>query len=285
MRRVQAEGVLPHEHQAAAIPRRFVVRAGAQSREIPVTIGSDPPFPTPPPDGSLRKALQEAQPGDTIRLARSLIVNLLEDITVLPGLDGLVITGPEEGDGTAQIRAKIEGGDFKTQLESINVRSNNVTVRNLQFRDLAVKVGFPGSGAATITGVKVQNCVFTKAGLLDFDNVIDGRVEMNHFELTQSVSASKEALSFTSTSGCTALKNVFEIGKKVDAITAQSDVNLTLQENMGTGDYFLQPKTATLRGNVLTKSRLKVDTFSSPDRVTCSSSSTNAASCTRRAST
>lgn len=235
---------------------------GARGVEIPVDNGSDPLFPTPPPIGSLRHALSIAQPGDTIRLARSLIVNLQEDITVLPGLDGLVITGPEEGQGTAQIRAKIEGGDFTTQLEVIKVRSDHITLRNLQFRDLSVSVGFPGSGAATITGVKVQNCLFTQAGLLDFDNVINGLVEMNRFELTQSVSGGKEALSFSSTSGCTARKNVFEVGKKVDAITAQSDVNLTLEENMGTGDYFLQPKTATLRKNVLTESRLKVDTFS-----------------------
>src|SRR3954467_1019502 len=95
----------------------------APGREIPVTNGSDPIFPAPAPDGSLRKALETAQPGDMIRLARSLIVNLQNDITVLPGLDGLVITGPEEGEGTAQIRAQIEGGDL-TQLEILNVRSD-----------------------------------------------------------------------------------------------------------------------------------------------------------------
>ncbi len=234
---------------------------GVRGVEIQVTNGSDPLFPAPAPEGSLRKALEIAKPGDVIRLARSLIVNLQEDITVLPGLDGLVITGPEEGDGTAQIRAKIEGGDFRTQLEVLNIRSDNVTVRNLQFRDMAVSVGYELGSSATITGVKVMNCLFTQAGLLSFQTVINGVVELNRFELTQSVSGGKEALLFAATEGCIARKNVFDCGPKVDGIGGLADVNLTVEENTGTGEYHLAVKTATVRKNVLSKSRLFVDTF------------------------
>jgi hypothetical protein len=108
--------------------------------EIPVTNKSDPLFPTPPPPGTLRHALSIAQPGDTIRLARSLIVNLQEDLTALPGLDGLIITGPEVGQGTAQIRTKIEGGDL-TQLEVLRVRSDNVAMRNLPDLSSIMRVG------------------------------------------------------------------------------------------------------------------------------------------------
>jgi hypothetical protein len=118
----------------------WVAVFGVHGVEIPVTNESDPLFPTPPPPGTLRYALSIAQPGDTIRLARSLIVNLQEDLTALPGLDGLTITGPEVGQGTAQIRTKIEGGDL-TQLEVLRVRSDNVAMRNLPDLSSIMRVG------------------------------------------------------------------------------------------------------------------------------------------------
>lgn len=130
-----------------------------QSAQLFVTNGLDYDAGDPPIANSLRGELELAQSGDTIHIARNLIVNLFDRLVIPAGKDNLTITGPE--DGPAQIRAIIEPGE-NSQFNSIVVQGDAVTFRKLTFRDVTVTFGDPQSSLFTVEGGTVQDCSFTQ---------------------------------------------------------------------------------------------------------------------------
>jgi len=129
-----------------------------------VTSGKDYDVNDPPIPNTLRFEIAQAQPGDTIYIARNLIVHTFDRITIPPGKDNLTITGPEEG--SAQIRAIIERGE-NSQNNALTVLSNHVVFRKLTFRDLALRIG-DFDEVITVQGGTVIDCEFTQRGNLRF---------------------------------------------------------------------------------------------------------------------
>ncbi len=216
-----------------------------------VTNGLDYDAGDPPIANSLRGELELAQPGDTISIARNLIVNLFDRLVIPAGKDHLTITGPE--DGPAQIRAIIEPGE-NSQFNSILVQGDDVIFRKLTFRDVTVTIGDSQSSVLTVEGGTVQDCSFTQRSSLMFANMNGGLAE----RCTLNVAPFNEGLAAIEVAGGdgTVVRNctITLLGSagSEEALSANGGTNLRFEQNtLVNGDLRFWAKNGWILRNVL----------------------------------
>jgi Tol biopolymer transport system component len=139
-----------------------------------VTSGADYDVNDPLVPNTLRGELELAQSGDTIHIAKNLVVNLYDRLVIPAGKDNLTITGPEIG--SAQIRAIIERGD-NSQNNSITVQGDNLLFRKLTFRDVSVVIGDINPSMFVVEGGTVRDCSFVLRSNLTFAHMNNGLAE------------------------------------------------------------------------------------------------------------
>lgn len=222
-----------------------------RAADLFVTNGLDYDAGDSPIANSLRGELELAQSGDTIHIARNLIVNLFDRLVIPAGKDNLTITGPE--DGPAQIRAIIEPGE-NSQNNSILVQGDGVVFRKLTFRDLTLTFGDPQGSVFTVEGGTVRDCSFTQRSSLTFANMNDGLAErcaLNVAPFNAGLAAIEVAGGDgTVVRGCT-ITLLGSAGSE-EALSANGGTNLRFEENvLANGDLRFWAKSGRVINNVL----------------------------------
>ncbi len=123
----------------------------AWAATITVTKGSDDA--ANPPAGSLRDAVNKAQPGDTIEIQSGVTVTLVADLPVPAAAKNVTIQGPPPD---AKKPAKVTGEGPKKPAHKLIVQADGVTVRQIEFDDVPLTVDHA-------TGDTVSRCDFTGA--------------------------------------------------------------------------------------------------------------------------
>lgn len=225
----------------------FLSAASAETILVKTTVDLDATAP-PPPD-SLREAVRRAQPGDIIKFQGTLAIELQNELLLGAGV---TIEGP------AQIRARVNSDG---SVAFIQTTAPGVTLRNLNFRDVPVRVG--DRALLGLVGFTMTDCTFTLAGALQLINVFDGVVESNHFEVANDGTEGAGSLSLSGTRNCKVRNNTFNVGPKAGGIVCLHDQDLLLENNTLNTGFSLQPDSATIRKNKLFKSGLFLDTATS----------------------
>jgi Tol biopolymer transport system component len=231
------------------------------AREIMVTSTADPIPPAPAPDGSLRAAVQSAVKGDVIIFKGTLAILLENDLSLG---EGITLQGP------AELRAKIDVNDpidvhtQRREFEVLRIFTAGVTIKDMTFRNVGVKVG--REDIPDLAGFTMTVCKFTQAGQLSLENLNDALIEGNTFALTDDRSGSTGgSVNLFGTKRCVIRSNTFQNEHNAGGITSVIDEELLVEMNKGNVGFFLEPRSATIRKNILEKSRLYVASLTFPN--------------------
>lgn len=192
-------------------------------------------------EGSLRWAVENAAPGDTIRFQEGLIPGVIDQIVIPPGLDGLTIEGPTRMVG-------VRGNP------RLIVRANGVTLSNLTLQ--GVQIG-------TVVGdllreddeidkplfddLVIEDCMLTGAGI-DLRNVRRGFVR--RCTLSEPRRRNPIGIRIQDSRECTIADNVVQEGL---GITDFEGLDVSITGNRVSGGVLrVHSRSGTVRGNTLT---------------------------------
>lgn len=192
-------------------------------------------------EGSLRWAIENAEPGDTIRFQEGLIPGIQDQIVIPPDLVGLTIVGPTRMVGVRRNPRLI-------------VRASGVTLSNLTLQGVRIGtvVGDLISQGDEIDkplfdDLVIEDCTLTGGGI-DLSNVRRGSVR--RCTLSEPKGRNPVGIRIQDSRECTIADNVVQDGLGITELEGL-DVSITGNQVSG-GVLRVHSRSGTVRGNTLT---------------------------------